>query len=349
MSPDQFLRQIGQRLAPAYLFLGPEPYERDRCRRALIERVLPDEAARESGFSRHDLDEAPLTEALDDARSLSLFAADRVIWVSSAESALPRGRAADSEDLPGVEALASFLRQPMSGVVVVFDASRYEFEGDDKTKIERVRKFYSAIPDQVEFRPFSPESARRLTQDLARETGLQLGSAELAMLLDATGGAAGRIRAEIEKLSLYVGSARKVTAEDIGLLVPNAQVSTIFALIAALERNNRQRALESLDNLVRQGEYLPLALTFLATQFRLALAAKEAGLRSSQQVQAHFTRQGIRIWRDRAEQVSQTASAFSQERLQSALKQIFEADRALRDTRPGDRIVMEKLVLSLTD
>ncbi|MGH9807864.1 MAG: hypothetical protein ACRD9W_11490, partial [Terriglobia bacterium] len=65
-------------------------------------------------------------------------------------------------------------------------------------------------------------------------------------------------------------------------------------------------------------------------------------------IQAHFTRQGIRVWRDRAEQVWQTASAFSRERLQAALLQIFEADRALRDTRPDDRVVMEKLVLSLT-
>jgi len=36
------------------------------------------------------------------------------------------------------------------------------------------------------------------------------------------------------------------------------------------------------------------------------MVAHEAGLRTAQQIQAHFTRQGIRIWRDRAEQVGQT-------------------------------------------
>jgi tetratricopeptide (TPR) repeat protein len=35
------------------------------------------------------------------------------------------------------------------------------------------------------------------------------------------------------------------------------------------------RALEILDTLSREGEYMPLALTFLSTQFRMALAARD--------------------------------------------------------------------------
>ncbi len=91
-----------------------------------------------------------------------------------------------------------------------------------------------------------------------------------------------------------------------------------------------------------------MALTFLATQFRLAMAARESGLKTSQQIQAHFTKQGIRIWRDRAEQVQQTVSAFPNEKLARAIEKVFWADKALQDTRPDDRVVMEELVLSLT-
>jgi DNA polymerase-3 subunit delta len=104
-----------------------------------------------------------------------------------------------------------------------------------------------------------------------------------------------------------------------------------------------------LDTLLREGEYLPLALTFLATQFRLAMVAQEAGLRTSQQIQAHFTKQGIRIWRDRADQINQTVAAFPKEKLALAIEKVAGADRALRDTRPDDRVVMEEFVFSLTD
>jgi DNA polymerase-3 subunit delta len=122
----------------------------------------------------------------------------------------------------------------------------------------------------------------------------------------------------------------------------------VFALVAALGRGDRKRSLDSLDALLREGEYLPLALTFLATQFRLALVAQEANLRTANQVQSYFNGQGIRMWRDRADQVCQTVGAFSKEKLHSCIEKVFWADKALRDARPDDRVVMEELVLALT-
>jgi DNA polymerase-3 subunit delta len=348
LSPDQFLDRMRKSPpAPVYLFLGPEAYQRGRCRKALLERVLtPDD--RENGLTQLDLEQIPMAAVLDDARSLSLFAPNRVVWVSGAEGVLPRGRSAAQEENSGAEELAEYLRDPTPGTVLVFEASRYDFEGEDRTKLERVQKFYSRISEVVEFRPYSVESARRLAQEIAKEAGLQIGLSEIGLLVESLAGDAARIANEIEKLRLYAGTNRKVTPDDILNLVPNAQASTIFALVAALGRGDRKRSLDSLDTLLREGEYLPLALTFLATQFRLAMVAQEAGLRTSQQIQAHFTKQGIRIWRDRADQIYQTVTAFPKEKLALAIEKVYGADRALRDTRPDDRVVMEEFVFSLT-
>jgi DNA polymerase-3 subunit delta len=352
MTPEQFLARLAKNgPEPAYLFLGPEAYERTRCRRALLDAVLPPQE-RENGFTRHDLDRLPLTAALDDARALSLFASRRVIWLAGAEAAVPRGtRAASDADAgeeSGVTGLAAYLREPTPDVVLVVDCARFEFEGEDKARIERVEAFYSGIPAKVEFRPYAPEAARFLAQKLAKEAGIQLGLAELALLLEATGGDASRIAVEIEKLRLFAGTARKITAEDIAALVPDAQSSTIFVLVAALGRGDRARALEILDTLSRSGEYMPLALTFLATQFRTALAAREAGVRGAGQIQAHFNKLGARMWPERARQIEQTMEAFSKERLQQAVEKVFEADRGLRDARPDDRILMEEMIFALT-
>ncbi len=99
---------------------------------------------------------------------------------------------------------------------------------------------------------------------------------------------------------------------------------------------------------MRDGEYLPLALSFLATQFRFAIAAKEARLTSAQAVQGHFTKQGVPMWRARAEQIYQTAAAFQLPQMRMAIQWIFQADRGLRDIRPDDRTVMEQFILKLT-
>ncbi|HSP66608.1 MAG TPA: DNA polymerase III subunit delta [Bryobacteraceae bacterium] len=349
MSPEQFLARLAKNgPEPVYLFLGPEAFERTRCRRALLDAALPP-GEREDGFTRHDLDRMPLAAALDDARALSLFASRRVIWLAGAEAAVPRGRASDGDEEENPQGgLAAYLREPTPDVVLVLDCARYEFEGEDKARIERVEAFYSAVPAKVEFRPYAPEAARFLAQRLAKEAGIQLGLAELALLLEATGGDASRISMEIEKLRLFAGTTRKVTADDIATLVPDAQSATIFGLVAALGRGDRSRALELLDTLTRSGEYMPLALTFLATQFRTALAAREAGLRGAGQIQAHFNKLGARMWPERARQIEQTMDAFSKERLEQAVQRVFETDRGLRDVRPDDRILMEEMILALT-
>src|SRR4051794_24124833 len=276
MTPEQFLARIAkQPPAPAYLFLGQEGYGRRICRAALIDRVLPSDS-RADGLSQIDLEGCTLTEALDDARSLSLFSSERVLWVSSAELALPRRMTGNDDDegsgggQSAGSQLSDYLKAPCPGTVVVFECSRYDFSGDDRAKVERVQKFYSAIPSTVEFRHYTPESSRSLAQQLAREHNLKLGNPELAILLDAVSGDANRLAGEIEKLALYVGTERAVKPEDLETLVPNAAQSTIFSLVNALGRRDRTSALRSVDLLIREGEYLPLALSFLSTQFRLA-------------------------------------------------------------------------------
>jgi DNA polymerase-3 subunit delta len=353
MTPEQFLARIAkQNPAPVYLFVGQEGYQRRLCKQALVSRVLGAQASGD-GLTQIDLENTTLPAVLDDAKSLSLFTSDRVIWVGSAEVALPRrlsssGEEGDESEKGEGAQLAAYLQAPTPGTVLVFECSRYDFVGEDKAKLERVQKFYSAIPMVVEFRQFTPESSRFLAQELAKGHRLKLGGAELAALLDAVAGDANRLAAEIEKLSLYVGRERAVTMEDLRALVPNAAQSTIFALVNALGKRDRAGALRSLDILVREGEYLPMALIFLSTQFRFALAAKEARVSSVQQALPFFANLGVRMWRDRAEQVMTTAGAFTKEHLAKAVHAIYETDKKFREGYRDDRVIMESLVLVLT-
>ncbi|HEY7389670.1 MAG TPA: DNA polymerase III subunit delta [Bryobacteraceae bacterium] len=356
MSPAQLLAQIKQGRCPGVLLLlGPEAYDRRRLKDALA-ASLP-----EGGITEHDLSETTLAEVVDDARALSLFAPERLIWVFNAEAALPKGRAAHSDDAEddgetesggsasGSDAalLSAYAKDATPGVTLVFEAARFDFEGDDKRKQDRVRKFYSAIPTVVELRRYPIHEARAEAVNLLRKTGLTLDAPALDLLVEALGGDMAHIAVEIEKLTLFAGN-RSVSEEEIAALVPDARAVTIFALVNALGRRDRARSLEVLDTLVKQGEYLPLVLAFLSTQFRMALVAREAGLRGAGQIQTHFTRMGVPMWSSRAEQIQQTVSRFSQPQLESAVKLLFRADTGLRDARPDDRTIMEQFVVELT-
>ncbi len=352
MTPAQFLTRLERgEVAPAYLFIGPESYHRRRAREALLRAALHG-AGDDNAIARYDLAGDSLAEVIDDARALSLFASERVIFAGNAEAVMPNAvageQAEESEGGAGAAAmLAAYMRNPTPGVVLVFDAPRFDFEGEDKRKQERVRKFYAALGEPVDFKRASPDEARREAAALARRVGLRIDPAAVDLLVESLAADLTRIAVEVEKLSLYA-QGRTVTEEDVTLLAPEARATTIFALVAALGRRDRSRSLEILDTLFREGEYLPLALSFLAAQFRAALVAKEAGLRSPQQIQGHFARMGVQMWGSRAEQVFQTVAKFSKAQLERAIKLTFDADRDLRTARPDDRIVMEQFILRLT-
>ena len=94
MTPAQLLTRIKQgATSPAILLLGPEAYQRRRIKAALVAAVS------ESAVTQFDLAELTLAEILDDARALSLFTSERLIWVINAELAMHRVRASSDEEV----------------------------------------------------------------------------------------------------------------------------------------------------------------------------------------------------------------------------------------------------------
>src|ERR1700731_676822 len=167
MTPDQFLTRMKKGvIAPAYLFLGTEAYGRDRCRQALVNAMLAPEE-REAGLAQYDLRESALSDVVEDARSLSLFARKRVILVANAEMALPKQRAADEDEEDaetpasgGAQSLDEYMKDPTPDVVLLFEAVRFDFEGEEKKRLERVRKFYASVAETIELRRYAMDDAR---------------------------------------------------------------------------------------------------------------------------------------------------------------------------------------------
>ena len=178
MTASQLVARAKKReFPPAILLLGTEAYDRRRIKEAMMS------AFAEGAVAQLDLAEVSLAAIVDDARALSLFASDRLTWVVNAEAALPRTAKASEDDDPEAESssgsgdaatLTAYLKDPTPGVVLVFEAIRFDFEGEDKRKQDRVRKFYSALRDVVELRRFAAHEARAEGESLARRAGLSI-------------------------------------------------------------------------------------------------------------------------------------------------------------------------------
>ncbi len=210
MTPAQFLARVRRNeLPPVCLFLGQEGYNRRRCHDAVIKSVPHIES------ERHDAGELSLAAIIDDARSMSLFASERLIFVMNAEAAMPRSsRSAAASDDDDEESAApvpkgdtalleAYVKSPTPGATLIFEATRWDFEGDDKTKIERVRKYYGAIAEVVEFRRFTADEARTELDRIARAANVKLGPRRRRDAGGSLSRRRGPHRRGTRKLSLY--------------------------------------------------------------------------------------------------------------------------------------------------
>ena len=350
MTPKQFLDRL-KKTGPhsLYLFLGNEPFLRDRCRRALVHAVLGRSAAEiphPEGLVKIDLSEQPMTSLIDEARTMSLFSPARLLIGSPAEAAVPRG--AGAKPVEPFEALRGYAGNPMPATVVLFEASRLDLdERDDKSKVDRLVKLFGPACEIVEIKRLSADQVLREAEERVKQLGLPIDTSTLRDLIEMLSSDMGRLVGELEKLSLYVERDRPIRAEDLELLIPEARRRGVFELSDALAHGDRVRALDILDTLAKAGASWPMQVSLIAGLFRQALAMKEEGAGSAQQVLAVSKRRGIRMWPPRARQVVEIGRHFSSRRLEKALIRLGEADRDLRRERPNDRVIMERLVMLL--
>ena len=136
-----------------------------------------------------------------------------------------------------------------------------------------------------------------------------------------------------------------------GQLTATEETVLLNAVTAYMDVVRNQDVVELEQN---YGQALRGLRQAVADRFRIGelsrtdVAQTEARLSGAGQIQAYFNKTGVRIWPERARQIEQTVEAFPKARLERAVRKLFEADRALRDARPDDRVVMEEMILALT-
>ena len=134
------------------------------------------------------------------------------------------------------------------------------------TEVDKRRSFYKALMTRAEVQVFDRLDASR--------SGWEEEALELFVLL--TGGDTRQIENELEKIDLYVGPKRRVTAEEVRILVPLSRAGVIFELGNALAACDLGRALGLVRRLLDQGEsVIGILLVAILPTIRNLLLAKD--------------------------------------------------------------------------
>lgn len=333
--PQATLENLLQRIEkgaaiPAIVLHGTDPYLRDQCRNALVERFIP-EGARDWAVLKISAAGGGLQELLERAQMAPMLSPQQLLILQDCE-ALERGGEETQER--ATEALSAYLGDPAPFSILVFEAEQLD-------RRKRLFKTLAASALIVELTAAVDPTA--LALHMAKEIGANIGRDAAADLADAVDGEPARIRLEIEKLSLYA-AGRQITEQDVDALVVTAKKYTVWKLADALAARDRRASMDLLDSLLREGEQPAGLVGALSWMYRKLVEARELPAGTNPYSAAREL--GMRP--DTAASALQQAGKIPRQQLLAGIGILAEADSALKSGAPSPRATLEFMLARLT-
>ncbi len=312
--------------APLYWIYGKERFLVDRAVQLLRERAL-DPRTRDFNYDLLYGKEAGAQRILSAARTLPMMARRRLVIV----------RDADGLDAKQLEQLAGYVEAPAPETVLAFVAE----------KVDQRMKFFTSFKKKGVLLKLDPLAERQLAgfvrgEAAARKLRFEPGCAE--MIAGEVGADLGQLVDAVERLELYVGERRQVSAADVEAVVATTRQRSVFELADAIGAGEPERALTALGSLLGAREPALRILAMIARSVRQLLVVREA-LDRRQPRAALFEKLGVPPFVvDKLEAQARKVDAPS---LRAMHRAIYRADRTLKSSKLDDERVMEQLVLSL--
>ena len=314
---------------PVYLLVGDDERDIDdlcaACAELVEEELRPFNVERIYAAERaRDAERA----AVEAARLLPMMAPRRVVFLMRAERLLkPKGRRAasdndvdapdDSPEAAYAGALEAYLASPEPLTTLVLVAA------DVNKTLKVVKALYKqatvvecwGLKDGRDFRGWDLPGIVRRGEAWVRKTVAgsqrQIDGAAARLLAERAGADMSRLRGDIERLLLYVGDRRRISAEDAAAVVGAETLQDAFAVTTAVQSGDTAEALRQLALVLDAGEPAFKVLGQLGWFVREKLAKAD------------------------------------QRRVPAAVAAVFRTDLDLKSSAGDPRVLLERLVVEL--
>jgi DNA polymerase-3 subunit delta len=339
ISPEELVGRLEKgKPVPAILLLGEEPYLRDACRAALIEKFVP-EASRAWAVSRYSAERGETQPALDQAQTMAMLSPQQVVFLEDVEAIENFGEKNRDE---AVAQLGAYLEDPAPFTVLVMEATGL----DQRMKLGKLLAEKTLVVEcGLGEKPEERQSAAvALARALGKEQGVDFEKGAAEDLAEFVAADLMRLKTEIDKLATYAGEKKVIGRADVSALVISEKTTTVWELADMLASRQSKNAQEFLDRLLRDGEEPLQMLGAITWMYRKLIEASEVkGVANGYQAARAL---GMRP--EQAELALQNARKISKPRLLAGLQALRSADDRLKGGGAEPRTVMEFLVAQLT-
>ena len=221
-------------------------------------------------------------------------------------------RGTDALDLAPIE---EYLASPLDSTTLVFVAADVDLTRRTSKKLKELAQFvecHGLETTSAADRREAIATVRATIQNEMLQMGRTLEPAGLQLLIDRTGLDITQLRGAIERLLLYAGDKKAISADDVREVVGEHAFVDDWAVINAIGDGDAARALRALAQRFERGD------------------------------SPHGIVGQLRWW------VSSRLAEAEPDRVRPALESLMRTDLALKSSGGDDRVLLERLVVDLT-
>ncbi|MEF3306052.1 DNA polymerase III subunit delta [Paenibacillus sp. GYB003] len=328
-------RELGKgNASPVYIAYGSESF---LLREFLdfAEQKLVGPEYRDFAVSKYDLAETSLDVVLEDAQTPPFMAPKKLVIAGNAVFFTGAKDSGKAQHQP--EKLLDYMKAPPDFSVIVFTV--------DAEKLDERKKIVKALKDvAIPFAPLHADGLLQWVVRLAERKSFTFAEGAADQLILYAGGSLQTLAAEIEKLSLYVGTGGVADGAIVDKLVTRSTEQNVFILIDDIVRLRLNRAFSILYDLLKQREEPVKLVLLIARQFRIVLQVKELSKQglSHQQMASQL---GLHPYAVKI--AAEQGHKFAPEKLERIIDQLAELDYKMKTGKIDKVVGLEMFLLGL--
>ncbi len=318
---------------PVYLILGNQNYLADQIKRAFVNIIPEDQRSMNIGI--YDMEDTPISSAVEDAISLPFFGDQRLVIINNPY--FLTGIKSKSKIEHNLDDFLNYLNHPEKSTILVIFAP-YE-KLDSRKKVTKALKKVASV---VEIGRISEATIRSTVQSTLKSKGFSIDEDALDRLIQLTAGDLTTMMNELPKLMIYSNTSKKISLTAVSGLVSRSMEQNVFDLVNQVLAKNTRKAMEIYHQLIMDNEE-PLRINaVLVQQFRLLLQVKILNRHGYSQGDLSSA---LKVHPYRVKMALQSVNRFNYEELKRAFLGLVEIERDLKSTNRDPELLFEVFVL----
>lgn len=291
-----------------------------------IEELIEKCNFKNSPVHSYDMEEVPLSNALEDLDTYGVFSEKKVIVISNIESLTTEGNEKD------IEHFFKYFKDSLDTILVIVTAR----------KLNNIKKITKELKKNLEYISLSTNAADFAKKELQ---GYTLENGVVKAIVDYTLEDIGRIHQECEKLKLYRADTKRISLSDVDELVIKKLGDSrdlTFEFVRVLASKDKKRALEKYHELEEYSiDAIPL-IGLLASQFLIMYQVKilEKRTNLNQEIADILGEKPYRIQKTR-----ELTRYYSVEELRNMLKKLADMDLKIKSSDVDGQFLIELFIL----